>query len=83
MRLATLMLALTILPVPALADDGAMASPVVVLRGSSAPPTPWYEPPPEPTIVVQPVYVPVYYPVLGYGAFIHRHGPHPVGRRNR
>jgi len=53
---------------PALADD------VVILRGSSAPPTPWYQPPPEP--VRETVYVPVYYLPLAYGSVIHRqHGP--------
>lgn len=79
MRLASLLLALVVFSAPALAEDAATS--VVVLRGSSAPPTPWYEPPPEPTVVVQPVYVPVYYPMLGYGAFIHRHAS--ITRRNR
>lgn len=81
MRIASLLFALLALASPALADEP--ASSVVILRGSSAPPTPWYEPPPEPTVVVQPVYVPVYYPVLGYGAFIHRHGHGPITRRHR
>lgn len=81
MRLAPLLLSLVLFATPALAEDAATS--VVILRGSSAPPTPWYEPPPEPTVVVQPVYVPVYYPVLGYGAFIHRHGHGPITRRNR
>ena len=81
MRLAPLLLALVVLSAPALAEDAATS--VVILRGSSAPPTPWYEPPPEPRVVVQPVYVPVYYPVLGSGAFIHRHGHGPTTRRNR
>lgn len=79
MRLAPLLLALVVFAPPALAE----ATSVVILRGSSAPPTPWYEPPPEPTVVVQPAYVPVYYPVLGYGVFIHRHGRGPITRRNR
>ena len=53
---------------PALAED------VVILRGSSAPPTPWYQPPPEP--VRETVYVPVYYLPFAYGSVIHRqHGP--------
>jgi hypothetical protein len=81
MRLAPLLLALVLFATPALAEDAATS--VVILRGSSAPPTPWYEPPPQPTVVVQPVYVPVYYPVWGSGAFIHRHGHGPITRRNR
>ncbi|MBI2738184.1 MAG: hypothetical protein HYX38_16755 [Rhodospirillales bacterium] len=81
MRLASLLLALIVIASPALADD-ASPSPVVVLRGSSAPPTPWYEPPPEPQIVIQPVYVPIYYPVVGSWPFVHRH-PQPTVRRNR
>ena len=81
MRLAPLLLALVVLSAPALAEDAATS--VVILRGSSAPPTPWYEPPPEPTVIVQPVYVPVYYPMLSNGAFIHRHGHGPTTRRNR
>jgi hypothetical protein len=81
MRLAPLLLALVLFATPALAEDAATS--VVVLRGSSAPPTPWYEPPPEPTIIVHPVYVPFYYPVLSYGAFIHRHGHGPITRRSR
>jgi len=27
--------------------------------------------------------VPVYYPMLGYGAFVHRHGHVPSARRSR
>lgn len=81
MRLATLMLALGVLAAPAFAEDAAPS--VVILRGTSAPSTPWYEPPREPRVVVQPVYVPVYYPLLGHGAFIHRHRHGPVTRRNR
>ena len=81
MRLAPLLLALVVFSTPALAEDAATS--VVILRGSSAPSTPWYEPPAEPSVVVQPVYVPVYYPVLGYGAFIHRHGHGPIPRRHR
>jgi hypothetical protein len=81
MRLAPFLLVLVVFAVPALAEDATTS--VVILRGSSAPPTPWYEPPPEPRVVVQPVYVPVYYPVLGSGAFIHRHGHGPTTRRTR
>ncbi|SEP21709.1 hypothetical protein SAMN02990966_04424 [Rhodospirillales bacterium URHD0017] len=81
MRLAPLLLALVVFSAPALAEDAATS--VVILRGSSAPPTPWYEPPPEPTVIVQPVYVPVYYPMPGYGGFIHRHGHAPSARRSR
>ena len=61
MRFATLLLAAIALASPALADEPQ----VVVLRGASAPPAPWYEPPPEPRtpkpeIIVQQVYVPLY-----------------------
>jgi hypothetical protein len=83
MRFASLLLALIALATPALADDVATSSPVVILRGSSAPPTPWYEPPPEPSVVIQPVYVPVYYLPLAYGPLVHRHKPMPSARRNR
>ena len=79
-RFATPLLAAIAFATPALADE----PPVVVLRGSSAPPTPWYEPPPEPKVVVQPVPVPIYYyPVLGSGPIIHRHGPRAMPRGNR
>jgi hypothetical protein len=81
MRIVSLLIALIALASPALADEP--ASPVVVLRGSSAPPTPWYEPPPEPKIVVQPVYVPLYYLPVTYGPFIHRQHHAPSARRNR
>ena len=37
---------------PAFAEEPAAAPPVVILRGSSAPPTPWYEPAPEPEVTV-------------------------------
>jgi hypothetical protein len=80
-RLAILLFAPIALATPVLADEPT-SPPVVVLRGSSAPPTPWYEPPLEPTIVVQPVYVPVYYPVVGYWPFVHHHAQ-PAARRNR
>ena len=82
MRLASLLLALFALASPALADEPA----VVVLRGSSAPAQPWYEPPPEPKVVVQQVYVPplYYLPVIAYNPFFF-HRPHftPSARRNR
>jgi hypothetical protein len=69
---------------PALADEPT-TSPVVILRGSSAPPTPWYEPPPEPKVVVQPVYVPPLYYLPGsfYNPFLFRQTfPHSA-KRNR
>jgi hypothetical protein len=66
---------------PALAeapDDPAATPPVVVLRGSSAPPTPWYTPPPRPREVeVREVtyYVPTYYYLaLPYRIARHHHG---------
>ena len=84
MRFATLLLAAIAVATPALADE-----PVVVLRGSSARPTPWYEPPPEPKIIVQQVYVPLYYlpvtylPVTSSPFFFHRAPFAPSARRNR
>jgi hypothetical protein len=79
MRFATLLLAAIAIATPALA-----AEPVVVLRGSSAPPTPWYEPPPEPKIIVQQVYVPLYYlPVTSSPFSFHRAPFAPSARRNR
>jgi len=79
MRLVLLLLALPALASPALADE-----PVVVLRGSSAPPQPWYEPPPEPQVVVQPVYVPLYYlPVSFYNPFLFRQPFAHSAKRNR
>ena len=78
MRFASLLLALIALASPVLADEPS----VVVLRGSSAPPTPWYEPPPEPKVVVQPVYVPLYY-LPTYSPFFHRQPHAPFGRRSR
>ena len=79
MRFATLLLAAIAVATPVLADE-----PVVVLRGSSAPPTPWYEPPPEPRIIVQQVYVPLYY-LPGTASPFLFHRPHvaPSARRNR
>jgi hypothetical protein len=80
MRIASLLFALIALASPALADE----PPVVVLRGSSAPPTPWYQPPPEPKVVVQPVYMPIYYyPVWTNAPFIHRQHKAASARRNR
>jgi hypothetical protein len=81
MRIASLLIALIVLASPALADEP--ASSVVVLRGNSAPRTPWYEPPPEPKIVVQPVYVPLYYLPVADGRLFHWQHHAPSGRRNR
>ena len=83
MRLASLLLALISIASPALADDPAPPTSVVVLRGSSAPPTPWYEPPPEPKVIVQPVYVPLYYLPVAYGSYFHRQPSWPSAKRNR
>ena len=85
MRIASLFLVLTAMVAagPALAEDPANMSSVVVLRGSSAPPTPWYEPPPEPKVIVQPVYVPLYYLPVAYSPFFHRQHHAPSIRRNR
>jgi hypothetical protein len=77
-RFATLLFSAIAFATPGLADE-----PVVVLRGSSAPATPWYEPPPEPEVVVQPVYVPLYYLPLNYGPFFHRQHFAPSAKRNR
>lgn len=79
MRFATLLLAATAVASPALADEPA----IVVLRGSSAAPTPWYEPPPEPKIIAQQVYVPLYYLPLSYGPSFHRQHFPPFAKRNR
>ena len=83
MRLASLLVALIGIANPALADEPAAATSVVVLRGSSTPPTPWYEPPPEPTVIVQPVYVPLYYLPVAYGPYFHRQPHWSSARRNR
>jgi hypothetical protein len=84
MRLASLLLALIGIASPALADEPTPATSVVVLRGSSAPPTSWYEPPPEPKVIVQPVYVPTYYYLpVAYGPFLYRQPFSPSARRNR
>ena len=87
-RLAILLFAAIAFATPALAPalaDEPTTSPVVVLRGSSAPPTPWYEPPPEPKVVVQQVYVPplYYLPVALYNPFIFRQHFTPSAKRNR
>jgi hypothetical protein len=79
MRFATLLLAAIAIATPARADEPA----VVVLRGNSAPPTPWYEPPPEPKVIVQPVYVPLYYLPLTYSPYFHRQHFAPSAKRNR
>jgi hypothetical protein len=81
MRIASLLFALIALASPALAlaDEPS----VVVLRGSSAPPTPWYEPLPEPKVIVQPVYVPLYYLPVVDSPFFHRRHHAPSIRRNR
>jgi hypothetical protein len=80
MRFATLLVAAIAVAGPALADEPQ----VTVLRGSSAPPTPWYQPPPEPRIVVQQVHVPLYYlPVVPNPFFFDRHRVAPSARRNR
>lgn len=80
MRFASLLLAVIALASPALADEPA----VVILRGNSAPPTAWYEPPPEPKVVVQPVYVPLYYlPVAFYNPVFYRRDFAPSAKRNR
>jgi hypothetical protein len=48
-----------------------------ILRGTPAPPTPRYEPPPQPAVVQVPVYQPVYYfyalPVRRGPAHHHQH----------
>jgi hypothetical protein len=77
MRIVALMLALAFVASPALADEPASSS-VVVLRGSGAPPTPSFEPPAQPEVqtVDMPVY---YYPVWFNGrAVSRRHHAHPA-----
>lgn len=83
MRFASLLFALITVAAPALADDVATSSSVVILRGSSAPLTPWYEPPPEPKVVIQPVYVPLYYLPLAYGPVANRPKHMPSARQKR
>jgi hypothetical protein len=70
--LGLLIVAIGIIAGQAHAADQVSSDAVVVLRGSSAPPMPWYEPPPEPQVQI--VYVPVYYLPLAYGTFAAR--PH-------
>lgn len=63
------------------ADDSSPS--VVVLRGNSAPPTPWYAPPASKEVEVREVqYVPVYYlvPALGFG---YRHKAMPLARHRQ
>ena len=79
MRFATLLPAAIAFAGPTLADE----PPVAVLGGSSAPPTPWYEPPPEPKVVVQPVYVPLYCLPFTYGPSFRRQHLAPSAKRNR
>jgi len=82
--LGLLMVAIGVIAGHAHAADEAATDSIVVLRGSSAPPTPWNEPPPEPAIIVQQVYLPAYsYLPFAYGPFIHRHHHHLSARRNR
>ena len=69
--LVLLVVAIAAVAGQAYAADPAADDAVVVLRGSSAPPTPWSEPPPEPQVQI--VYVPVYYLPLAYGKFVPRH----------
>ena len=54
MYVATLLLVLAAIAATgrAFAEEPAAAPSVVILRGSSAPPTPWYEPPPEPQVTM-------------------------------
>ena len=82
-RLASLLLFPIGIATPAVADEPLPATSVVVLRGSSAPPMPWYEPPPEPKVIVQPIYVPLYYLPVAYGSYFYRQPNWPSARRNR
>ena len=82
-HLALLLLVPIALATPALAQEPA-TSPVIILRGSNAPAQPWYEPPPEPQVVVQPLYVPLYYlPVSFYNPFLFRQPFARSAKRNR
>ena len=83
-RLAILLFSLIALAMPALADEPTTPS-VVILRGSGAPLQPWYEPPPEPKVVVQQVYVPplYYLPVAFYDPFLFRQSFAHSAKRNR
>ena len=76
MRLIALLL---LMATPAIAAD----EPVTILRGTSAPPTPWYEPPaPPPQPVVYPQYVYVQ-PLVGAVRQHRNHSPQgwPLFRR--
>ena len=62
-RLAVLLAALAIAAPALAANDGQ----VTILRGTPAPPTPWYEPPAppaDPVVIYQPVVYPEYFYVL-------------------
>ena len=83
-RFAILLPVLIAMANPAVAEEsGATPPAVVILRGSSAPPTPWYEPPPEPQVIIQPVYVPLYYLPVAYGPTFNRQPHWHSARRNR
>src|SRR5262245_16030680 len=79
--LGLLIVAIVAIAGHAYAADPASDDAVVVLRGSSAPPEPWYEPPPQ--TEVQVVYVPVYSLPLAYGTFLPRHHHRPPASRHR
>jgi len=68
---------LLLMATPAFAAD----EPVTILRGASAPPTPWYEPPAPPH---QPVVYPQYFYVLPSVGAVQQHRTHqgwPLFRR--
>jgi len=79
--LGLLIVAIVAIAGHAYAADQAPDDAVVVLRGSSAPPEPWYEPPPQPEVQV--VYVPVYSLPLAYGTFLPRHHHRLPASRHR
>ena len=79
--LGLLIVAIVAIASHAYAADQAPDDAVVVLRGSSAPPEPWYEPPPQ--TEVQVVYVPVYSLPLAYGTFLPRHHHRLPASRHR
>ncbi|HYX00912.1 MAG TPA: hypothetical protein VE963_02420 [Reyranella sp.] len=79
--LGLLIVAIVAIAGHAYAADPASDDAVVVLRGSSAPPEPWYEPPPQ--TEVQVVYVPVYSLPLAYGTFLPRHHHRLPASRHR
>lgn len=72
-RIAALLAALAA-AAPALAANDEQPT---ILRGSSAPAEPWYEPPPQPQQAVEhPAYQPIYYyavPVRRFPAYQHHH----------